>query len=91
MAFMDCNDHLVAFFKGIGYRDYMGRTTHKEYGAITPMYLDVRDIAYLRTLKSPYVKAYDQWMAGRPKARTAAGAPLPDLLVDDQRVLISSS
>lgn len=91
MAFMDCNDHLVAFFKGIGYRDYIGKTTHEEYGEITPMYLDLRDIGYLRSLKSPYVKAYDQWMADRPKTKAVDGAPLPDLLVDDRRVLIGSS
>lgn len=68
---MDCNAHLVEFFRKIGYRDYMGTVRHEEYGEVMPMYLDLLDVAYLRRLRSPYVKAYEAWMA-RGSIDTAA-------------------
>ena len=60
---MDCNAHLVEFFRKVGYRPYMGSARHDEYGEVTPMYLDLRDVSYLRKLGSPYVKAYEAWIA----------------------------
>lgn len=60
---MDCNAHLVPFFRKIGYRDYIGTVRHEEYGEVTPMYLDLLDVAYLRELRSPYLKAYEAWVS----------------------------
>jgi len=63
---MDCNAHLVGFFRKIGYRDYVGTVRHDEYGDVTPMYLDLLDIPHLRQLKSPYLKAYEAWRSRGP-------------------------
>lgn len=89
LNFMDCNDHLVEFFKGIGYRDYVGRVVHEEYGEVTPMYLDLQDVDYLKMLKSPYIKAYDRWLSTRPTDIDPVDLPLAGIPAVDRLVRIS--
>jgi hypothetical protein len=50
---IDCNAHLRDFFSRLGYKAYMGTAIHPEYGEVLPMRLDIRDIAYLRSIRSP--------------------------------------
>ena len=45
--FIDCNDHLVPFFKYMGYRMYKGKVDHPEYGSVNPMVLVGSDQEYL--------------------------------------------
>lgn len=61
IAFIDCNDHLVPFFEGLGFRSYMGNANHKEYGWVTPMMLRLRDEAYLSSLSSPFSSTLRRW------------------------------
>lgn len=51
--FIDCNAHLVRFFKGIGYRDYIGTRMHDEYGEVTPMVFHLDDHQHLQEIRSP--------------------------------------
>jgi predicted GNAT family N-acyltransferase len=61
VSFMDCNDHLVKLFERIGWKTYKGKVNHEEYGLVTPMRLDLHDIAHFRAMKSPYAWAYQDW------------------------------
>ena len=51
--FIDCNAHLVRFFKAIGYRDYIGTRIHHEYGEVTPMVFHLEDHRHLQEIRSP--------------------------------------
>lgn len=57
-AFMDCNDHLVKFFTGFGWREYIGKVEHSEYGLVTPMRLDLLDFDYLKNIHSPFLAVF---------------------------------
>jgi predicted GNAT family N-acyltransferase len=50
---IDCNAHLQDFFSRLGYQPYMGTAIHPEYGEVLPMRLALRDVAYLRSIRSP--------------------------------------
>jgi len=52
--FIDCNDHLVPFFTALGYVQHVPKAQHEEYGLVTRMRLDVRNLAHLSTLRSPF-------------------------------------
>ena len=58
-AFMDCNDHLVNFFTSLGWREYIGKVEHSEYGLVTPMRFDLYNSEYLKKIKSPFVTILD--------------------------------
>ena len=51
---MDCNDHLVPMFSGLGYVTHKAPDVHEEYGLVNVMSLDMLDQERLRMLKSPY-------------------------------------
>ena len=53
-CFIDCNDHLVEFFSGLGFREYIGKVRHEEYGMVTPMRLELNDLSHLNRIKSPF-------------------------------------
>ena len=59
--FVDCNDHLIDFFKSFGYQHYIGKATHKEYGEVNPLKLDLHDEALFRQINSPFLKPYLAW------------------------------
>ena len=50
---IDCNAHLRDFFSRLGYVPYMGTAIHPEYGEVLPMRLDLRNVEYLRRIRSP--------------------------------------
>lgn len=54
--FMDCNDHLIGYFKKLGFRQLFARFTHPEYGKVTPMVLAGWDSGHLDCVRSPLRK-----------------------------------
>jgi len=69
--FIDCNSHLVGLFEGLGFRKHIPAAFHEEYGAVTCMRLDVRDLAYLQSIGSPFVATLLRWKDGADLASTA--------------------
>lgn len=59
--FIDCNDHLVAFFEHLGYRR-VGPIGHPDYGRVTLMRLDVHDLAHFRRVGSPFAGVHERRM-----------------------------
>jgi GNAT superfamily N-acetyltransferase len=60
--FIDCNAHLVPFYRGLGSVRHLPEQEHEEYGAITVMRLDLRDYAHLQALHSPFLARLDRWL-----------------------------
>lgn len=60
-SFIDCNDHLVNFFKSFGWQHYIGTAVHKEYGEVHPMILNLYDEERFRGLGSPYLSSFLSW------------------------------
>lgn len=54
--FIDCNPHLEMVFTRLGYRHYMGRILHPEYGDVLPMILPLTDLDHLEAVGSPFAK-----------------------------------
>ena len=59
--FIDCNDHLIDFFKSFGYEHYIKKINHKEYGLVNPLMLDLHDESHFRALKSPFLNSFLKW------------------------------
>ena len=59
--FIDCNAHLVRFFKSLGYRDYQGKRVHEEYGEVTPLVFHLHDKDHLEKIKSPLLPVIAGW------------------------------
>lgn len=51
---MDCNAHLVPFFSKLGYQIHRDDLVHPEYGDVTVMYLQARDVRHLERIGSPF-------------------------------------
>lgn len=54
--FIDCNPHLEGFFQRLGFRTYMPKAVHPEYGEVLPLRLDLRDFDHLRRISSPFAR-----------------------------------
>lgn len=54
--FIDCNPHLERFFQKLGFRPYMPKAVHPEYGEVLPLRLDLRDFDHLRRIRSPLAR-----------------------------------
>jgi predicted GNAT family N-acyltransferase len=67
--FIDCNDHLVPFFKGLGYIAHVPKVEHPEYGLVNPMRLKLTDEAHLVKMRSPFLPIFK-----RMRSRQAATA-----------------
>lgn len=50
---IDCNEHLVAFFKKLGFQQ-IGTSEHPDFGKVALMKLDVVDFDWLEAVKSPF-------------------------------------
>jgi GNAT superfamily N-acetyltransferase len=68
--FIDCNDHLVPFFAGLGYLPHRGRVNHPEYGFVNSMILPLGNIGHLNAVKSPFAKVFQD------ASRAAAASPV---------------
>jgi hypothetical protein len=66
--FLDCNDHLVPFFAGLGYQSHQGRVEHPEYGFVNSLVLDLHDGARLAALRSPLLRAHREHFAAEEAA-----------------------
>ena len=67
--FIDCNDYLVPFFKGLGFVQYLPKKYHEEYGAVTCMRLNVFDREHLERISSPFLPSLIRWQtSGRQRA-----------------------
>ena len=55
LNFIDCNDHLVAFFSGLGFVE-LGTALHPEYGNVHRMVLCLPDADRLRAARSPFAE-----------------------------------
>ena len=60
-GFIDCNDHLVNFFKSFGWHHYIGTSKHKEYGEVHPLKLDLYDEELFRNINSPFLQPLLTW------------------------------
>lgn len=54
--YIDCNDHLVPFFKRLGFLPHLGRIFHRDYGAVNSMVINLTDVAYLKKVRSPFLR-----------------------------------
>jgi predicted GNAT family N-acyltransferase len=62
-SFIDCNDHLVEFFKSFGWHYYTDEKTsvHKEYGKVHLLKFDLHNEDLFRQLNSPCLEPYLSW------------------------------
>ena len=65
IAFLNCKDDLIYFFSALGFKAYMGRTWHEEYGEVVPMKLDLLDEKYLMMIDSPLLPVLRGWKQAR--------------------------
>lgn len=54
--FIDCNHHLVGFFRKLGYRQIFPDIVHPEYGPVVPMVLAMHDTNHLANVGSPFLE-----------------------------------
>jgi predicted GNAT family N-acyltransferase len=54
--FIDCNDHLVEFFKKNCFVEYRGKVEHPNYGLVTPMRCEIRDRACASRTNPQYLE-----------------------------------
>jgi hypothetical protein len=74
--FIDCNDHLVPLFKGLGFVQYLPKKYHEEYGAVTCMRLSVLDRTHLKNVSSPFLASLNRWQrVGQKLPAVAVPAP----------------
>jgi GNAT superfamily N-acetyltransferase len=60
-AFLHCQDDLIYYFSVLGFKAYMGRTLHREFGQVVPMKLDLLDEQYLMRIGSPLLPHLRGW------------------------------
>ena len=60
-AFLHCKDDLIYYFSVLGFKAYMGRTLHREFGEVVPMKLDLLDEQYLMRIGSPLLPVLRGW------------------------------
>lgn len=61
LALMECEDHLLKFYKRMGFRPY--RYVQYEYGGRYQLFINPWDINHLETVRSPFVTVYRQFMS----------------------------
>jgi hypothetical protein len=54
--FIDCNSHLVPFFRGLGYVEHVPAAQHPEYVIVTRMRLDGLNQVHLEAVRSPFAR-----------------------------------
>ena len=54
--FIDCNKHLVSFFRKLGYRQVFPEVVHPEYGIVVPMVLAMYDLEHFERVGSPFAE-----------------------------------
>jgi len=59
--FIDCNDHLVSFFEGLGFVKHIPSRLHEEYGLVNCMCVVLHDRVHLSQVASPFVPSLTRW------------------------------
>jgi hypothetical protein len=70
--FIDCNDHLVPFFEGLGYRRHRPPIDHPEFGVVNPLVLLTHDLEHLVAVRSPFARILRRTMAQKLPMEGAA-------------------
>lgn len=60
-GFIHCDDNLIYYFSVLGFKAYMGRTLHRQFGEVVPMKLDLLDEQYLMQIGSPLLPVLRGW------------------------------
>jgi len=60
-AFLHCQDALIYYFSVLGFKAYMGRTMHRDFGEVIPMKLALLDEQYLMQIGSPLLPVLRAW------------------------------
>lgn len=66
--FIDCNQHLVSFFQGLGWIEYVPPAVHPEYGLVSRMRLDLTDRGHLEAVRSPFAKLLREFEHNDPES-----------------------
>jgi hypothetical protein len=61
LALMECEDHLLKFYKRMGFRAY--RYVNYDYGGRYQLFINPWDINHLETVRSPFVNVFKQFMS----------------------------
>jgi N-acyl-L-homoserine lactone synthetase len=69
--FIDTDDHLVPFFKRLGYVAHAPKAEHPEYGWVKPMHLNLHDKVHLVRVKSPFLLMFLRWERQLPEMTSA--------------------
>ena len=56
-CFIDCNEPLESMFKKFGFKTLF-RDTHRDYGLVNIMLIDLHDIDHLLAIHSPFAEVY---------------------------------
>lgn len=85
ISFIDCNRHLIGFFTKLGYRKLFEKP-HVEYGNVTVMQIDVRNVAHLVSVGSPFAPICERVLLEKFKAAAGqASAPATASALDFAR------
>ena len=58
-CFIDCNEPLEYMFQKFGFRTLF-KDTHHEYGLVNVMIIELNDIDYFNSIRSPFAKVYQR-------------------------------
>lgn len=59
LIFLDCRPHLLNLYKSLGFRTYKETFNDQYAGILIPMVLDVQNANYLKAIKSPFSKFFE--------------------------------
>lgn len=65
VAFLSSEDDRIFDFSVLGFKAYMGRTWHAEYGQVLPMKLNLLDERYMVRTRSPFLPVLRGWKQSR--------------------------
>jgi GNAT superfamily N-acetyltransferase len=61
--FIDCNDHLLNLFTGLGWIAHLPPAAHPEYGVVHRLRLDLFDSNHLAAVSSPFARLHEEFRA----------------------------
>jgi hypothetical protein len=67
--FIDCNDHLLHLFTGLGWTEHRSPAEHPEYGVVNRLRLDLYDSNHLAAVSSPFSQVLDEFRASQSRIR----------------------
>lgn len=64
-GFIDCNGHLIGFFRGLGFRMHCAPVLHNDYGEVQPMVIHLDEPSLLQR----YCAREDSLVGGMPRSQ----------------------